>query len=174
MGRARRARFRRGGTLEADFQAAVTTDATVNGWTWYHTHDSRHSPAGFPDLVLIRGARIIVAEVKVGANTTTEAQRDWLSVFAGVSETVLWRSEPAPRAELWRGIVETAAPLSGDNRIGADFGEIGIRLARPAPGVDLHAYDARIAARMLPEAVQRALLADVLRVQEAARRHRED
>ena len=40
--------------LEADFQAQVVKLALLLGWKVYHTHDSRRSREGFPDLILIR------------------------------------------------------------------------------------------------------------------------
>lgn len=50
--------------------------------------------AGFPDLLLARGPRLVVAELKVGRNKPTEAQEDWLRAFnaAGV-EAYVWRPE---------------------------------------------------------------------------------
>lgn len=52
------------GETEAGFQKAVTDLATLRGWLWYHTHDSRRSNPGFPDLVLIRGKRLLFVELK--------------------------------------------------------------------------------------------------------------
>jgi hypothetical protein len=37
----------------------------------YHTFDSQHSAAGFPDLVMARGRRLVAAELK------TERPSDW-------------------------------------------------------------------------------------------------
>jgi hypothetical protein len=89
---------------ERDFQDRVVTQAKLSGWLVYHTHDSRHSAAGFPDLVMIRGNILIAAELKVGNNKPTEAQLKWLKAFAGVghpSHTVhafLWK--PSDQAEI--------------------------------------------------------------------------
>lgn len=85
---------------EAAFMAAVIAIARVRGWLVYHTHDSRRSVAGFPDLVLIRGDTLIVAELKVGKNTTTSDQEKWLSAFreCGVRAEV-WRPEDWPEIE---------------------------------------------------------------------------
>ena len=44
---------------ERQFQRTITDLADLHGWTWYHAHDSHRSNAGFPDLVLIRGGRIL-------------------------------------------------------------------------------------------------------------------
>ena len=40
---------------ESDFQRAVIEMARLHGWLVYHTHDSRRSAPGFPDLVLVQG-----------------------------------------------------------------------------------------------------------------------
>jgi hypothetical protein len=77
---------------EAEFQAAVVQSAKLRGWWAYHTHDSRRSEAGFPDLVLLRGVhgrghrygRCIVAELKVRGRQATPEQRHVLWLFGQV------------------------------------------------------------------------------------------
>ena len=72
---------------EKQFQSAVIQYARLRGWTHiYHTHDSRHSPAGFPDLILLRkmeggAVEMVVAELKTDKGKATEAQMDWLVQF---------------------------------------------------------------------------------------------
>ena len=39
---------------ERDFQGQVISMAEALGWLVYHTYDSRHSKAGFPDLNMVR------------------------------------------------------------------------------------------------------------------------
>lgn len=58
---------------EREWQAQVCELATLLGWSWYHTHDSRRSPAGFPDLVLWRD-RVIFAELKTDTGRLTPDQ----------------------------------------------------------------------------------------------------
>jgi len=80
---------------ERDFLASVRSLAELLGWRCYHTWQSVHSPAGFPDLVLVRSPRIIFAELKVGKRQLTPAQREWLNLLRecpGV-EAYLWRPE---------------------------------------------------------------------------------
>lgn len=80
---------------ERDFLATVRSFAELLGWTCYHTWQSIHSPAGFPDLVLVRPPRIIFAELKVGKRHPTPAQERWLNLLRecpGV-EAYLWRPE---------------------------------------------------------------------------------
>jgi len=78
---------------EQDFQRWIVNCAIVLGWSHYHTWNSFHSQAGFPDLVLIRPPRIIFAEVKNATGKVTVTQDIWLTQLAkcpGV-ETYLWR-----------------------------------------------------------------------------------
>jgi hypothetical protein len=85
---------------EAAFQADVLKYARGLGWLAYHTHTSKRSAPGFPDVVLARAPRLIVAELKVGDNRPTEAQEEWLAAFraAGVPAFV-WRPEDWPAIE---------------------------------------------------------------------------
>lgn len=49
------------------------------GYAVQFTHDSRHSPAGWPDLVLCKPPRLIVAELKtLRYRTVTAEQQAWL------------------------------------------------------------------------------------------------
>lgn len=78
---------------EKEFQAAVIALAKRHGWMAYHTHDSRRSAAGFPDLVLLRGDVGIVAELKRSAKERPTAdQQTWLEAWEAVRriEVRLW------------------------------------------------------------------------------------
>ena len=63
---------------EEKFQADIKKWAEANGWLYYHTHRSDRSPKGFPDVVMVRGGRIIFAELKAGKNKATTEQLKWL------------------------------------------------------------------------------------------------
>jgi hypothetical protein len=90
-------------TSEDDLLTDIRRLAKVHGWLTYHTHDSRKSEEGFPDLVLAKPGRLIFAELKNNTRKLTPAQHTWLDVVAhtvpGV-EAYLWR----PRG--WDCIVE--------------------------------------------------------------------
>lgn len=67
-----------GSKSEADWLEEVQDIARIRDWPFiYHTHNSRHSAAGFPDLVLVRPPRIIFAELKREQGVTTREQSRW-------------------------------------------------------------------------------------------------
>ena len=80
---------------EKKFLQQVIELAKIYHWEYYHTFDSRHSAAGFPDLILIRvegKGRIVVAECKAGKGKVTVFQEKWLQMFkeCGI-EAHVWR-----------------------------------------------------------------------------------
>ncbi len=80
---------------EALWQRQVLDIAHLYGWRSYHTHDSRRSNAGFPDLTLVRPPRVVFAELKSMRGRTSSDQRAWLAdlnACPGV-ETYLWRPD---------------------------------------------------------------------------------
>ena len=78
---------------EKEFLQQVRDLAKLCGWLVYHTHDSRRSPEGFPDLVLVRNDKIIFAELKSEKGRTTSAQEMWLKALEKVPgvDVYLWR-----------------------------------------------------------------------------------
>lgn len=79
--------------LEEDLYRTVTEMATTYRWRWYHTHDSRKSNVGFPDLVLVREHRLLVVELKRQKGRWRPGQQEWLADVARVPgvEAYLWR-----------------------------------------------------------------------------------
>ena len=76
---------------ERQLQDAVVRLARMSGWLVYHTHDSRGSAPGFPDLCLAREGRLVFAELKSARGRVTPAQRLWLDTLrAGPAEAYLW------------------------------------------------------------------------------------
>lgn len=77
---------------EAQFLRTVLELAGLRRWMCYHTHDSRHSAEGFPDLALVRGPVLLLPELKVEPNTPTAAQRAWLDALGRVQTVAapLW------------------------------------------------------------------------------------
>ena len=76
---------------ERTFQTQVVRLAKLNGWQVYHTHDSRRSEPGFPDLVMAR-ERVVFAELKAAKGKPTDTQLAWLKTLSDAgAETHLWR-----------------------------------------------------------------------------------
>lgn len=101
---------------EAQLQAAVIELAQLLGWKVAHfrparTKDSWRTPVaadgkGFPDLVLVKGERLLVVELKSESGRLTDEQRDWLADLRGAGVDVrVWRPSN------WDVAVET---LRGD------------------------------------------------------------
>ena len=47
------------GRLESYYQSSLEAELASRGWRYYHTHTSTRSVAGFPDVVALRGSRIL-------------------------------------------------------------------------------------------------------------------
>jgi hypothetical protein len=80
---------------EKAFQAAIVAEARKLGWLTWSCTISRKSQAGWPDITLIRGNRIIFAELKY-ATDPTAAQLTYGEALAAVGGNVeykLWRPE---------------------------------------------------------------------------------
>jgi hypothetical protein len=86
---------------EADLQANVVALAGHRGWLSFHVFDSRRSAAGFPDLVLVRGDRLLFAELKRERGYPTPDQRRWLAALGEVRTVAaqLWRPSDWPEIE---------------------------------------------------------------------------
>lgn len=86
---------------EAQFTRMVLRLAWLFGWRSAHFRPGRTKRgwrtavmgdgAGWPDLLLLRGPRLVVAELKVGRRKPTPAQLAWLEAFGAVgAEAYLW------------------------------------------------------------------------------------
>lgn len=96
---------------EAEFQRQVLALAKIQGWLRAHFRPARTKRGwrtavagdgkGFPDLVLLRGRRLVVAELKVGRRKTTPEQDHWLDAFRAASnaEVFVWRPRDWPQIE---------------------------------------------------------------------------
>jgi VRR-NUC domain len=83
---------------ETDFMAQIRHLALVNGWLTYHTHLSRRSDEGFPDLVLVREA-VLFAELKSATGKVSQTQNTWLAMLERTHqvEVYLWRPGDWPQ-----------------------------------------------------------------------------
>jgi hypothetical protein len=106
---------------EREFQRAVVELARLMGWRVHHTRPALtqrgrwltpiQGDAGFPDLVLCRPPRLILAELKrVGGKPTVE-QQAWLHALASCAgvECYLWTpADWDSVARTLKRLVETA------------------------------------------------------------------
>lgn len=126
MSRRPRVRNAAGELTEAAFQRRVIGLARAYDWRIYHAPDNRpagksgraqrmadRTAVGFPDLLLIRPGRLVVAELKTRTGKIGPGQREWLDAFHALAVTVGTYVEetdddlnmPAPpsiQACLWR------------------------------------------------------------------------
>lgn len=100
---------------ESDFQKQIIAYAQLCGWKTTHFRKVRvHRPdgttyyetpvaadgAGFPDLCLCRGERLIFIEVKADNGRLSQEQKDWLSALATTrNEVHLWKPRDWPLIE---------------------------------------------------------------------------
>ncbi len=78
---------------EKAFRQQVIALANLYSWKSQFHWTSIHSPAGFPDLVLVKPPRLIFAELKTGQRILTPKQAEWLELLRpcpGV-EVYVWR-----------------------------------------------------------------------------------
>jgi len=97
-----------------EFQPAVVKLLTDNDWLVYHTYDSRKSKEGFPDLLAIKGAYLLVSELKSFKGKTTEAQDKWLSAFEKVRTITVRLWKPGIHND---EIIEIATTRGKDNPV---------------------------------------------------------
>lgn len=84
---------------EKQFESQIKDLANILGYLYYHTWRSIHSPAGWPDCVLVRlepEPRMIIAELKTDDKHSqpSESQYIWLYILQHLSapvECYLWR-----------------------------------------------------------------------------------
>jgi len=87
---------------ERQFMAQVCQLAEVLGWSWAHFRPAMTSKgwrtpvsgplgAGFPDLLLCRGDRIIAAELKSQDGRLSPAQREVLDIIGRAVPVHVWR-----------------------------------------------------------------------------------
>ena len=77
---------------ERDLLEQCRAAAKTLGLLCYHTHDSRRSEPGFPDLVIVGRGGVLIRELKRQRGKVTVAQTVWLDALehAGADAGV-WR-----------------------------------------------------------------------------------
>lgn len=85
-------------TEEGELQSNVIDLAKKAGYIHFHVYDSRRSPKGFPDLVLLHRAtgRLLFAELKSRTGRVSPDQRIWLERLGKQHEAYLWTPDEWP------------------------------------------------------------------------------
>jgi hypothetical protein len=79
---------------EKQLRETILHAASLCHWRAYFTWNSLHSPMGYPDLTLVRGTRLIFAELKSPKGRVTPAQQGWLTALEAV--------QTPPLVAVWR------------------------------------------------------------------------
>lgn len=87
---------------EKAFAQQVVDLAQLMGWRCYRTHDSRRSPAGFPDLVLVKPPRLIFAELKTEIGKVTPDQMAWMHDLTAIEIATAYDGGSVVSCYLWR------------------------------------------------------------------------
>jgi hypothetical protein len=67
---------------ERQFQDLLVETAITLGYVTYHTHDSRRSDPGFPDLVCVKPGRpVLFVEVKAEKGRVSPIQQLWVDTI---------------------------------------------------------------------------------------------
>lgn len=87
---------------EKELLETIKSLAKLTGWLIYHTYDSRKSPEGFPDLVLVKPPDVIFVELKTDIGRLREKQKIWLEWLKRSSrvKTFLWTPQ-----DWWNGTI---------------------------------------------------------------------
>lgn len=89
---------------EKVFQEQVRRAAIVAGWRFYHPWDSMRSTSGWPDCVMLKGKRMIVAELKREGGKFTPAQNEWLDAFKEIPGVEVYKLYPGDFDWFWKTI----------------------------------------------------------------------
>lgn len=95
-----------GAISEKQFQANVVRQAREWGWWVHHETIAYRSGAGMPDLTLVRGSRIVYAELKTMRGKVTPSQAEVIALLmaTGKVEAYIWRPDA------WEEIGRVLAP----------------------------------------------------------------
>ena len=82
---------------ERDLLDAVRQACRWSALLVYHTHDSRRSERGFPDVVICGPSGVLFRELKSSTGRLSPAQREWLDKLrqAG-ADAAVWRPDSWP------------------------------------------------------------------------------
>lgn len=82
---------------EAQFQSQVLALIRAMGLAAYHTHDSRRSEPGFPDLVIVGMNGVLYRELKTAKGRVSPDQKYWIYALNAAGEDAgIWRPSDWP------------------------------------------------------------------------------
>ena len=85
---------------EKAFQAEIMAALKACGYMVYHTHDSRRSAAGFPDLMCVRPGECFFAELKSERGRVSVEQQEWIDALREAGQVVhVWKPSDRPIIE---------------------------------------------------------------------------
>jgi hypothetical protein len=97
---------------EAELFEAIRTLAHLLSWEIYHTHDSRRSAPGFPDLVLMRPPELVFIELKTQTGRLTKAQQRWQDELAACgADVAVWRPSELTSGHISRRLDRVHEPV---------------------------------------------------------------
>lgn len=121
---------------EKDFQQLIIDTARALGWLVYHTHDSRRSAPGFPDLILLRPPELVVVEVKPAAGSRratvadVAARPEWLRHPDLTNEQAEWLAAFGKLGAALRAKGALHSP-EGDERVSTAPAWVEVHIWRP-------------------------------------------
>ena len=99
------------GISEKELQTAILEALGYMGWRVFHVYDSRRSNPGFPDVLAIKGSRIVFVELKSEKGKIRPEQVEWLDDLVEThSEVYLVR--PSSQDAFMRNIAMLGSDVS--------------------------------------------------------------
>ena len=96
---------------ERDLDSHIRKLTDLYHWRRYHTFRADRSPAGFPDLCLVRPPHLIFAELKREEGKPTPLQIEWLDDLARAGQHVfLWMPRDLATGDIPRLLLDPASP----------------------------------------------------------------
>lgn len=98
---------------EKEYQQQIVDLCKLLHLRYYHTHDSRRSTAGFPDLVIVGENQTIFVEIKTQTGKVRKEQREWLTALAHSGQKAyLWRPSD------FNAVTRTLVAMAGKRMVG--------------------------------------------------------
>lgn len=93
---------------EKDWQQVILDAARLLGWLCFHTFDARRSSPGFPDLMCVRGGRLLAIECKTERGRLGPWQETWLDELKDVPGVVAMVARPSDWPDVERALKESS------------------------------------------------------------------